>query len=86
MRSAFIYNIETIILTSYFILSDALITRSRVVPASLCQNIIQIYIYTLKLNLSYKNIYMFSLCVWRWRNTSCTLFYLSDVTPPATIC
>ena len=46
MRSAFIYNIETIILTSYFILSDALITRSRVAPASLCQNvIIQIYIY-----------------------------------------
>jgi len=44
MRSVFIYNIETIILTSYFILSDALITRSRTAP--LCHKvIIHIYIY-----------------------------------------
>jgi len=42
MRSVFIYNIETIILTSYFILSDALITRSRTAP--LCQKVI-LYIY-----------------------------------------
>jgi len=50
MRSVFIYNIETIILTSYFILSDALITRSRTAP--LCQKVI-LYIY----------IYMCVVCV-----------------------